>query len=126
VIILAWDIIDAPPGPGYETAMAFGRLNDILRVLGAKYPQLSRRIHEAQALGHWEKAVGPVIAKHARAIRVENGVLWVEVDHPAWKSELHHRKQQVLEKLNAVGAAQGSTSAVQDILLLDPRRARDA
>lgn len=125
MIILACDIIDAPPGTGYESAMAFGRLTDILRVLGTKYPQLSKRIHEAQALGFWEKAVGPVIAKHARAIRVENGVLWVEVDHPAWKSELHHRKQQVLEKLNVVGKADAQGAApppIQDILLLDPRR----
>jgi predicted nucleic acid-binding Zn ribbon protein len=103
--------------------MAFGKLNDILRVLSQKYPALSKRLGEAQALGRWEKAVGPVIGKHARAIRVEKGVLWVEVDHPAWKSELHHRKRQILDILNRADGA-GSEAPLEDILLLDPRRAR--
>lgn len=102
--------------------MAFGRLDDILRVLGTKYPALSKRLGEAKRVVHWEKVVGPVIAKHARAIRVENGVLWVEVDHPIWRSELHHRKRQILDLLNREG---GPDSQVTDLLLLDPRRARD-
>src|SRR5262249_23765897 len=42
----------------YDARMAFGRLTDILRVIGTKYPALFRRLGEARALGRWEKAVG--------------------------------------------------------------------
>jgi hypothetical protein len=112
------------PGQGcYETNfMGFNRFDDILRLLGKKYPVLSKRIGESRALGRWEKAVGSVIAKHARAIRVENAVLWVEVDHPIWKSELHHRKRQILEILNRDTAKTPAEKPLEDLLLLDPRK----
>lgn len=81
-------------------AMALDRLLDIIRKSKSKYPALTQRLTEAEALGRWEKAVGPMIAKHARALRVREAVLWVEVDHPIWKSELHYRKRQILDILN--------------------------
>ena len=55
---------------------------------------------EAEALGKWELAVGAIIAKHAQPIRVQDSILWVEVKHPIWRSELHYKKQQVLDILN--------------------------
>src|SRR4051794_29020458 len=119
-IILACAIIDAPLATRYDAPMAFGKLTDILRLLGTKYPALSKRMGEAQALGRWEKAVGPVIGKHARAVRVENAVLWVEVDHPIWKSELHHRKAQILEILNRPDPNTPGEAKLDDLLLLDP------
>ena len=80
--------------------MAWDRLLDIIRKAQQKHPAFGRRIVEAEAVGRWEMAVGPQIAKHTSAVRVEDGVLWVEVDHPIWKSELHHRKHQILQILN--------------------------
>src|ERR1041385_7940196 len=98
--------------------MSFDRMGDILKLLTRRYPALAKRMSEAGAVGRWEAAVGPVIAKHARAVRGESGVLWVEVDHPIWKSELHHRKRQILDILN-----RGSGEApLEDLLLLDPRK----
>lgn len=108
--------------------MAFDRLFDILKLSRSRYPVLTQRIEEAEALARWEKAVGPAIAKHARAIRVQERVLWVEVDHPIWKSELHHRKRQILDILN--GAAPGTPAkpglpspkqTLVDLLFFDPR-----
>lgn len=109
--------------------MAFNRIFDILKLTRARYPLLTQRIEEAEALARWEKAVGPAIAKHARAIRVQDAILWVEVDHPIWKSELHHRKRQILDILNS--KAGGSTGqpgllpppkqVLVDLLLLDHR-----
>jgi predicted nucleic acid-binding Zn ribbon protein len=86
--------------------MPFDRLFDILKKTRDRYPVLTQRLEEANALARWEKAVGPAIAKHSRAIRVQESQLWVEVDHPIWKSELHHRKRQILDILN--GATPGS------------------
>lgn len=99
--------------------MAFFQLTDILAVVQNKYPALRKRLREAEALGRWEVAVGPIIAKHSRAFRIQEGVLWVEVDHPVWKAELHHRKRQILDLLN--GKLQKEEPPLSDILFLDPR-----
>jgi predicted nucleic acid-binding Zn ribbon protein len=109
--------------------MSFLKLTDILKQAQKRFPGLAKRLDEAQALGRWEVAVGPAIAKHSRALRVQDGMLWVEVDHPIWKSELHHRKRQILEILNKnsdsptqPGAKLGQASAQdssQDPLLTD-------
>lgn len=79
-------------------------------------------MNEARSVNHWETAVGPAIAKHARALRVVEGTLWVEVDHPIWRAELHHRKAQILAKLNSV--APGESDPIQDLFLVDPRKNR--
>ena len=101
--------------------MPFDRLIDILKKQGKlRYPLLTQRMEEAEALGRWEIAVGPAIAKHSRAIRVVDGVLWVEVDHPIWRSELHHRKKQILDILNGATPAPPSSSRPE---LKPPRQA---
>jgi predicted nucleic acid-binding Zn ribbon protein len=102
--------------------MAFDRLVDILKIIRSRNPALSKRLAEATALSRWENSVGTVIAKHSRAIRVQDGVLWVEVDHPIWKSELHHRKQQILKVLNLDRTdIRGPEAVISDILFLEPR-----
>ena len=85
---------------------------------------------EAQALGRWETAVGLMIAKHSKAIRVYDSILWVEVEHPIWRSELHYRKKQILDILN--GKAPGPITfltpenqllkdIIKDIQYIDPK-----
>ena len=96
--------------------MGFEKLVGILEKVRKRYPALSHRIEEAEALSRWEVAVGAAIAKHTRAIRVQDGVLWVEVDHQIWRSELHHRKRQILEILNRP-ADPASTQKPQSTLL---------
>lgn len=86
------------------------------------YPALSKRLREADAVSRWEKAVGANIAKHARAIRVQDGVLWVECDHAIWRSELHHRKRQILDILNGGVDAQAGEQPLADLLFVDPRK----
>jgi len=106
--------------------MGFDSLLDILRKAQRRHPGFAKRLGEAEALGRWDVAVGPAIAKHTRAIRVQEGVLWVEVDHPIWKSELHHRKHQILELLNS-GRGESLAPAkdpVKDIFFADKRAQR--
>ena len=55
--------------------MGFEKLVGILEKVRKRYPALSHRIEEAEALSRWEVAVGAAIAKHTRAIRVQDGVL---------------------------------------------------
>ena len=100
--------------------MGFEKLADVLRGAREKFPGFGRRLKEALAVGRWDEAVGAQIAKHARALCVKDSVLWVEVDHPIWKSELLYRKQQILEILNERTA--GQEAPLSDILFLDPFR----
>lgn len=96
--------------------MAFASIEKILLKLKQKYPSLDKKIQESSALGQWEQAVGPKIAKHTEPKRIEKNVLWVIVDHPIWKTELHHRKNQILALLN-----KDNTTQIKDILFLDKR-----
>jgi predicted nucleic acid-binding Zn ribbon protein len=80
--------------------MQLRNITDIIKKVQERYPAFSKRLAEAEALGRWDLAVGPLIAKHTRVLRVQNAVLVVEVDHPIWRSELHYRKQQILDILN--------------------------
>ena len=106
-----------------------GRFNNFTKILSQiqkAYPLLSKRIKEAGAVSRWDKAVGPIIAKHARALRVQDGVLWVECDHPIWRSELHHRKRQILDILNEgiEAADKDEEKPLIDMLFVDPRKPR--
>jgi predicted nucleic acid-binding Zn ribbon protein len=80
--------------------MALDSLFSVIQKVRAKNPSFSARLSEAAALGRWEVAVGALIAKQTRALKVQDAVLWVEVTHPIWRAELHYRKRQILEILN--------------------------
>ena len=109
--------------------MIFESLLDIIRKAQDRHPTFSTRLAEAEALGRWPIAVGETIAKHARAIRVKDSVLWVEVEHPIWRSELHYRKQQILDILNAKApCARQVLASPKDVLIdifyIDPNPKR--
>jgi predicted nucleic acid-binding Zn ribbon protein len=38
--------------------------------------------------GRWEEVVGAQVAAHVRPIRLDDGVLFVEVDEPAWATQV--------------------------------------
>jgi predicted nucleic acid-binding Zn ribbon protein len=80
--------------------MAFNGLGEILDLLKKRFPELDKRLEESEAIKKWDFIVGPVIAKHSRAARINQGVLIVEVDHPVWRSELHFRKKEIIHQLN--------------------------
>lgn len=98
-------------------------LADILRRVREKNPQLGKSLSEAEAVSRWESAVGPMIAKHARAVKVMRSQLWIEVDHPVWKTELHHRRTQILAKLNAgKSPSRGKDETlIEDLFFIDSR-----
>jgi predicted nucleic acid-binding Zn ribbon protein len=100
--------------------MAFNNLLDILKKVQSRYPAFGKRLEEAEALGRWDAAVGQGIAKHSRAVKVQDSVLWVEVDHSIWKSELHHRKRQILEILNQ---GKAGDEILKDLFFIDSKAA---
>jgi len=91
---------------------------DILKRLRNRHPEFSQRMKEADAVSRWEKTVGGPIARYAKAILVRDGVLWVQVSHPLWRSELHYRKAQILDRLN-----EGQKDRpIRDLFFMDPRK----
>lgn len=94
--------------------------NDVLQKILQKNPKIKERLLEAEAVQAWDEAVGPQIAQNAKALRVENGCLYVEVGHSLWKTELHHRKHQILEKINA--KAVNGQWVIKDLFFVEPRK----
>lgn len=54
-------------------------------------------------LAAWERAAGEGLAKRARPVRVDDGVLELEVPDPSWKFELRFREAALVEALRREG-----------------------
>jgi predicted nucleic acid-binding Zn ribbon protein len=54
-----------------------------------------------RAVSEWPDAVGPQIAKRARAVRYHDGMLWVEVEGSVWLHQLAMLRRDLLRRLNA-------------------------
>ncbi len=96
--------------------IAMDDFSSVLNKARSKFPGFSKVFVEAEALARWPEAVGPIISKHSRALSVRRAVLWVEVDHPIWRSELHHRKNQILDILNG-----DQPGTIKDVFFVDPK-----
>jgi len=71
-------------------------LAEVIRNLG-----LGKKLTEQRAVVEWTEAVGGRVAEHARALKVDGGRLFVEVDSSVWIQELTLMKRQILERLNS-------------------------
>jgi predicted nucleic acid-binding Zn ribbon protein len=82
------------------TRRSFARIGDllpsVLRDLG-----LQKRFSERQVVERWAAVAGPELAQRSRALRCENGTLFVHVDHGAWMQELHFVEKDLIRKLRA-------------------------
>lgn len=78
------------------------------RDLGPSLDALSRTmgLGESQGLGRlyaqWDEIVGSPMAAHVRPVRIEDGVLSVVVDHPAWATQVSHLSEQVLGRVERI------------------------
>ncbi len=77
-------------------------LGEVLRRIISKNRDLGQGVHEARILGLWAQAMGDSIARHSRATHLKGSTLYVSVDHPVWRQELHSNKLLALQKLNKV------------------------
>ena len=72
--------------------------------------------------GGWDDLVGPQIAQHARPVRLDGGVLLIEVDDPAWATQIQLMSLTLRERiLTEVGAV---VDAVEVRVARAPRRSR--
>ena len=63
---------------------------------------------------HWDAAVGPAIARHARPLRIRRGTLVIGVDGAGWMQELQFLKHDLRARLNA----RAGKSVVREIFLV--------
>lgn len=52
--------------------------------------------------GRWSEAVGEQVAQHVKPIKLEDGVLVVEVDDPAWATQVKFLSTMITERLLTV------------------------
>jgi predicted nucleic acid-binding Zn ribbon protein len=90
-----------------------GVLGRLLRRLG-----IADELQGWKAVEEWERAVGPRVARHTRAVDFEQGVLRVEVEGSAWMHELGYLKRQLIDAINRT---LGETR-VRDIRFVVPRK----
>jgi predicted nucleic acid-binding Zn ribbon protein len=78
------------------------KLDRLSRTLGSmlKARGLGSRLSEYRVFGQWEKAVGPVIARHAQPQALRGKKLTLVVDSPAWMQQLSLLKPELVEKVN--------------------------
>jgi predicted nucleic acid-binding Zn ribbon protein len=56
----------------------------------------------ASVFASWEAAVGEHIARHVRPVQLDDGRLVVEVDDPAWSTQVRFLEAEVLGRLATV------------------------
>lgn len=55
--------------------------------------------------GRWEEAVGAAVAAHVQPVKLDGEVLVVEVDDPAWATQMRFLEGTVRERLREVTGA---------------------
>ena len=75
------------------------------------------RIQIGGVFGRWDEAVGPNIASHVRPVRLDQSVLTVEANDPAWATEVKFLAATITKRLADV--------AKVDIERIDVRVARN-
>jgi hypothetical protein len=65
----------------------------------------------------WQELVGEEISEHAQPLKIERGVLWLEVTNSSWLQQLQYEKIPLLEKLNLFLRL----SSLKDIKMVLPR-----
>jgi predicted nucleic acid-binding Zn ribbon protein len=64
------------------------------------------RIQIGGVFGRWEDAVGDTVAAHVRPVRLDNGVLTVEADEPAWATQVKFLAGTITTRLAEVAGVQ--------------------
>lgn len=60
------------------------------------------RIQIGGVFGRWDDAVGPTVAAHVRPVRLDQGVLTVEADEPAWATQVKFLSATITTRLAEV------------------------
>jgi predicted nucleic acid-binding Zn ribbon protein len=64
------------------------------------------RIQIGGVFGKWDDAVGPTVAAHVRPVRLDQNVLTVEADDPAWATQVKFLTGTITTRLAEVANVQ--------------------
>lgn len=64
------------------------------------------RIQIGGVFGRWDDAVGETVAAHVRPVRLDNGVLTVEADDPAWATQVKFLSSTITARLAEVASVE--------------------
>jgi predicted nucleic acid-binding Zn ribbon protein len=82
-----------------------GRSGEGPRRIDASLGAVARRLglDDADGLGrlfgNWTEIVGPAVAGHVQPIRIDSDSLVVEVDHPAWGTQVKALGDELLDRV---------------------------
>jgi predicted nucleic acid-binding Zn ribbon protein len=85
-------------GPGDDPVPLTDALDDVLRSLRGG----AGRAEVRGVFGQWDEAVGEAIAAHVRPVRLDRGVLLVDVDDPSWATQVRVLGDEIRSRLHAV------------------------
>lgn len=57
------------------------------------------RVQIGGVFGRWDDAVGDAVAAHVRPVRLDDGVLTVEADDPAWATQVKFLSSTIIDRL---------------------------
>lgn len=86
----------------------------IFQVLKTPWAKAQFTLHVIRS--HWADLVGPGAAPHSQPYRLENGILYVHTDHPAWSAHLMMMQGKLLLQLNRMLAGREGKKRAPRIL----------
>jgi len=75
-------------------------LKSVLKLMFSEM-NIDKRFLETQVYGIWENVVGRSIARRTLNLRVQNGILYVNVDSAVLRNELLYAKIRLIRLLNS-------------------------
>lgn len=85
-----------------------GLVDRLVDAMGMREDLFLDRLHR-----DWTAIVGSTNARITRPVSIENGVLTVAVDSPAWITQLRMQERMFRETVNAVAASRGTVRSVR-------------
>lgn len=61
---------------------------------------LEEGYYAAAVVTHWEKMMGPAIARRTQSIKIEKGVLIVKIESAPLRQELSYSKDKIMTTIN--------------------------
>jgi predicted nucleic acid-binding Zn ribbon protein len=83
---------------GFDMALVSlkGALDKIL-----KEYKLSKDLEAYRVFTDWGSLVGDRLAGHAKPVRINDGILYIEVDDPLWLVQIKYMKGIILQKIDS-------------------------
>ncbi len=79
--------------------MPFYSLKNVVERVLKEY-KLNADVDTYKAFSLWNEIVGERMAHHAKPVRVNGHILYVEVDDPLWLTQLKYMKIDILDKID--------------------------